>query len=87
MRIASSPYEDLETGCPMLGHPVPLRYCLEPGSELPCRRIVLCWQERFDIAGLLREVLTPEQLEELEKAPKQKISQLLELVAKVKKGS
>ena len=70
----------------MLGHLVPFTYCREPGTELPCRKILDCWHERIDIEAFLRENLTPEDLDALLAPPKQKISQIMELIRKAREG-
>mgnify|MGYP000851331177 FL=1 len=80
-----SPYDHLGTRCPALGHPVPFSYCMRPASDLPCRRIMDCWHERIDIAAYLEETLTPQQMQDLVRPAPHKISQLLDIVAKVRK--
>lgn len=70
----------------MLGHLVPFTYCREPGTELPCRKILDCWHERIDIEAFLRESLSPEELDAILAPPKQKISQIMELIRKAKEG-
>lgn len=68
----------------MLGHLVPFTYCRAPGTELPCRRITQCWHERIDIMSYLQEILSPEELEAVLSPPKQKVTQLLELIRKAR---
>ena len=70
----------------MLGHLVPFTYCREPGTELPCRKILDCWHERIDIEAFLRESLSPEEFDALLAPPKQKISQIMELIRKAREG-
>lgn len=53
----------------MLGHLVPFTYCMEPASDLPCRRILDCWHERIDIADYLMEVLSPEEFKAVASPP------------------
>jgi len=79
-------YDDLTTRCPMLGHLVPFTYCMEPASDKPCRRILDCWHERIDIADYLMEVLSPEEFNAVASPPKQKVSQLVELIERAKKN-
>lgn len=71
----------------MLGHLVPFTYCMKPAAEMPCRRIMDCWHERIDIVGYLKEVLTPGEMEELKAPPRQKVSQLVELIERARKTS
>jgi hypothetical protein len=79
-----SPYDDLNTRCPMLGHLVPFTYCMAPGSELPCRRVLDCWHEKIDIKAYLEDILTPQQMNTITAPPQQKVMQLLDLVQKAK---
>jgi hypothetical protein len=71
----------------MLGHLVPFTYCMKPASPVPCRRIMDCWHERIDIVAYLEEVLTPEERVTLLAPPRQKVSQLVELIEKAKRKS
>ena len=77
-------YDDLTARCPMLGHLVPFTYCRAPGSDVPCRRIMDCWHERIDIETYLKDILTPEEMEQVKAPPKPKVLQLMELVQKAK---
>jgi len=72
--------------CPRLGHEVEFMYCEREGGDLPCVRIIACWQERFPIEAYLRWRLSPADWERfggLE--PKDKLTSLLELLEKVKR--
>jgi hypothetical protein len=80
VRYPQSPYDEYQTRCPLLGHLVSFTYCREPGAELPCRKILDCWHERFDIAAYLSEVLTTEEMEAVTAPAKPKVMQLLELI-------
>lgn len=66
----------------MLGHLVPFTYCRAPGTALPCRKITQCWYERIDIMAYLQSILSQEEMEAVLAPPKQKVSQLLELIKK-----
>jgi len=68
----------------MLGHLVPFTYCSAPGTKLPCHKILDCWHERIDIESHIRETLTPNEIETLLAPPKQKLSQIIELIRKAK---
>ena len=68
----------------MLGHLVPFTYCRAPGSDVPCRRIMDCWHERIEIESYLKDILTPEEFEQVKVPPKPKVLQLLELVQKAR---
>lgn len=84
VRITNSPYDDYTSRCPSLGHLVSFTYCRAPGSDLPCRRIMDCWHERFDIAAYLKQVLSPGEIETIIATPQPKVVQLLELIQKAK---
>lgn len=72
--------ERLRLRCPRLGGEVPLLYCLKEGGNLPCRRIVICWQPYFPVEACLKARLSPRQWEEyLNDKPKEKIVTLVEL--------
>jgi len=87
VRNQKSPYDDYTARCPMLGHLVPFTYCIAPGSDLPCRKILDCWHERIDIEAYLSEILTPDEIESITAPVKPKVLQLLELVQKAKTRS
>ncbi len=60
-------------------------YCLQESGDLPCARIIQCWQAAFDIEALLKEHLMPEQWEQFTCAqPKDKVINLIEIIEKAK---
>jgi hypothetical protein len=77
-------YDDYVARCPMLGHLVQFTYCTAPGTKLPCRKILDCWHERIDIESHIRETLTPNEIETLLAPPKQKLTQIMDLIRKAK---
>ena len=87
MKKSPSPYDELTARCAMLGHLVPFTYCMAPGSDLPCRKILDCWHERIDIAAFLDETLSPEEIQSITAPPRPKVMQLLDLVQKAKTKS
>ena len=61
-------------------------YCLRESGDLPCARILFCWQAAFDVASLLRENLTQEQWNRFADAqPKDKVVSLIEILEKAKR--
>jgi hypothetical protein len=72
--------------CPRLGGAVSLAYCIKTGHDtLPCRGIMDCWWERFDVVSFLRTRLSPEEFSRLcEDKPASKINQIAELALKAK---
>jgi hypothetical protein len=79
--------EDLLMRCPRLGGEITLRYCLREGGDLPCRRIINCWQPYLPIEACLRKKLTAAQWEVcFGGKPEGKIATLIECVEEAKKG-
>ena len=39
--------------CRLLGGPATFRHCRTQGADAICKRIVNCWQGRFDVAAFL----------------------------------
>ncbi len=77
--------EQMQMRCPKLGGEITFAYCMKEGGEIPCARIVNCWQPYFPIDAYLRSKLTPQQWEGLLGAkPKEKMATLLELIEKAK---
>jgi hypothetical protein len=77
--------EGLWLRCPRLGDETPFTYCLVEGGELPCPRIVACWQSFFPVEKYLKRILTPQRWEQfMEKKPQDKISSLVTLAEKAK---
>lgn len=79
-------YDDLLIRCPMLGGEVPFRYCRTLNEELPCRRIILCWEFRIEIGKFLAEHYSLDQIQKALAPPtKTRLETILELVEKAKK--
>ncbi len=74
------------TRCPKLGDEMTFAYCLQEAGDLPCARVVTCWQAAFDVVSVLKEQLSDKQWETFNGAkPKDKVSSLLELIERVKR--
>jgi hypothetical protein len=72
--------------CPRLGGEAPFTYCLQEAGDLPCQRIVHCWQAYFPVEEYLRKALSPRRWEEFcNKEPKGKIPSLIELIEQAKR--
>ena len=81
-------YDHLEIRCPRLGGEVTFKYCRVEGGDIPCIRIVACWQCCIPVAQYLREILSPQQLERFaEQKPTERIATLVELIEAAKKES
>ena len=71
--------------CPKLGDEMKFSYCLREAGDLPCARIIACWQVAFDVTDVLKRVLTPDQWTRFISAkPKEKVLSLIELIEKAK---
>ena len=78
-------YDHLEIRCPRLGGEVTFKYCRVEAGQLPCMRIVACWQCCIPVVEYLREILSQEQLERFaEQKPKERIATLVELIEAAK---
>ncbi|MGD0915123.1 MAG: hypothetical protein ABSB22_01585 [Thermodesulfobacteriota bacterium] len=72
--------------CPQLGGEVPFHYCRTVNEDLPCRRILVCWEFRVEISKFLSEHYSFEQIERALAPPtKTRIETILELIEKAKK--
>ncbi len=77
-------YDDKKIYCRRLGHHVAFSYCRQASSGMVCRGIVDCWFERIPIREYLEQHFTTEQLRVVFQPPKPKVSQILDIVARVK---
>jgi len=68
----------------MLGHEVPFSYCREPGKDLPCRKILDCWFETFDVDGFIHTFYTDDQIEQMLAPPADKLLTIVELIQQAK---
>ena len=79
-------YDDREIRCPKLGHELTFAYCRREGGELPCFRVIRCWEGFFPVESFLRESLSPDARESfLRQTPPDKLTSLLDLIAKAQK--
>ncbi len=72
--------------CPMLGGEVPFHYCRTVNEELPCRKIIICWEFRIEIGKFLSENYSLDQIQcALAPPTKTRLDTILELIEKAKK--
>ena len=72
--------------CPQLGGEIPFHYCRTVNEELPCGRILACWEFRIEISKFLNEHYSFEQIERAFAPPtKTRIETILELIEKAKR--
>lgn len=80
-------YDQLEMRCPRLGGPVVFSYCRQEGGELPCARVLSCWQPVFSVESYLRENLGEKRWELFcRQAPKDRLTVLISLADAAKKS-
>lgn len=80
--------QDALPRCRRLGHEVAFGYCRQESSGKPCRLILDCWWERFDVRSFLQEHLPPETMAAVERTgaapPPPKVLSLLDLIQQAK---
>ena len=75
--------DHLERRCPRLGGPVDFAYCRTQAADgEACVKILDCWWERFDVAGLMRQALSADAFRRLAepRRPPDKVASLLDLI-------
>jgi hypothetical protein len=74
--------------CPQLGGEIPFRYCRMVNENLPCRKIMVCWEFRVDIAKFMSEHFSIDQVQSaLTPSSKTRLDTILELIEKAKKAN
>jgi hypothetical protein len=80
---------DLLLRCRRLGHEVTFGYCRQETGGKPCRLILDCWWEQFDVRSFLRAHLPDEAMAQVEHArtspPPSKVLSLVELIEQAKR--
>jgi hypothetical protein len=73
--------------CPMLGGEVPFQYCRTVNEDLPCRKIIICWEFRIEIGKFLNEHYSIDEIQRALAPPptRTRVETLLELIEKAKK--
>lgn len=81
--------QEVHLRCRRLGHEVAFGYCRQETSGKPCRLILDCWWERFDVRAFLRAHLPEEAMAQVERAgaspPPSKVLSLVEMIQQAKK--
>ncbi|HET6428117.1 MAG TPA: hypothetical protein VFJ30_06900 [Phycisphaerae bacterium] len=73
--------------CPMLGHDLTFAYCRAPAKQLPCRKILDCWFETFDVRAFLGEHFTDEQIRQALAPPVDKMTTLIDLIQRAREST
>jgi hypothetical protein len=80
--------QDILPRCPRLGHELTFGYCRQETGGKPCRLILDCWWERFDVRSFLQAHLPEEAMAQVERAsaspPPSKVLSLLEMIQQAK---
>jgi hypothetical protein len=80
--------QDLLLRCRRLGHEVTFGYCRQETRGTPCRLILNCWWEQFDVRSFLQANLPAEDMAQVERAgdspPPAKVLSLVEMIQQTK---
>ena len=72
--------------CPQLGGEIPFRYCRTVNGNLPCRRIMVCWEFRIEISKFLGDHYSVDEIERALAPPtRTRLDTILELIEEAKK--
>ena len=79
-------HDTLITYCPQLGGEVPFRYCRTLQEDLPCKKLMVCWEFRIEIAKFLSDHYSLDQVQQSLWPPeKSRIETIVELIEQAKK--
>jgi hypothetical protein len=79
-------HDALMIRCPQLGGEVPFRYCRIVNEDLPCRRIIVCWEFKIEISKFLGDHYSMDQIQRVLAVPiKTRLDTILELIEKAKR--
>jgi hypothetical protein len=79
-------YDTLIIRCPQLGGEIPFQYCRTVNGDLPCRRILVCWEFRIEISKFLGDHYSIDQIQSALAPPtKTRLETILDLIEKAKK--
>ncbi|HOJ71135.1 MAG TPA: hypothetical protein PK864_00030 [Syntrophorhabdaceae bacterium] len=73
----------MEIYCIQMGSIIEFSYCMSQDNGLPCRNIVGCWQDRFDIQRFLKSKFTEEEMIKVFGGlPKNKLERIIECLSR-----
>jgi hypothetical protein len=79
---------DMQPRCRRLGQEVAFGYCRQEAGGGPCRWILDCWWEYFDVRAFLQAHLSEEMMAQVERGgaspPPSKVLSLLDMVQQAK---
>ena len=73
--------------CPRLGDVVSFDYCRKENQGSPCKKIVFCWDHRFDVTQYLRVHFDADVIEGLSEPPRDKRRSLVDLIDRARKAT
>ena len=80
--------QDVLPRCPRLGHELTFGYCRQETRGKPCRLILHCWWERFDVRSFLQAHLPEDAMSQVEHGaavpPPSKVLSLVEMIQQAK---
>jgi len=80
--------QDVLARCPRLGHELTFGYCRQETRGKPCRLILDCWWERFDVRAFLAANLAGEDMAQVERTvaapPPSNVLSLVERIQQAK---
>ena len=80
--------QDVRPRCPRLGQEMTFGYCRQETRGRPCRLILDCWWERFDVRSFLQANLAEEAMAQVERAgaapPPSKVLSLVDTIQQAK---
>ncbi|OGP70571.1 MAG: hypothetical protein A2W09_06360 [Deltaproteobacteria bacterium RBG_16_50_11] len=80
-------HDTLIIRCPQLGGEVPFRYCRTLQEDLPCRKVMVCWEFKIEIAKFLSDHYSFDQIQRALSPPQRsRIETILELIEQAKKS-
>lgn len=80
--------QDFLLRCRRLGHEINFGYCRRESGGQPCRLILDCWWEQFDVRTFLQAHLSEEDMRKIERSdttpPPAKLFSLLDQIQQAK---
>jgi hypothetical protein len=78
-------YDKVEIRCPKLGCEITFGYCRQEQGDLPCVRIIGCWQPYFPVEKYLKETMSDVDQERFFNAePRGRMATIFETVERIK---
>ena len=83
--IHKAAHDDRDIRCPKLGHELTFDYCRREGGDLPCPRVIRCWESFFPVESFLMETMDADFWDAFcRQTPPDKMTTLLDLIEKTK---